>query len=122
MNDEIDDEIDILINIYADVINYIEHIETSKKRIMNIKNRIQMFDNNYFEIKCNNELLNSYLNVFDNVRECNELIVHLHRLKDCVKDKIKDKCEHDWVNDTIDINLDSSKNICYCVKCEITKR
>ena len=52
------DEIDILTDIYADVLNYIEHIQTSRKRIMNIKNRIQVFDNNYFEIICNNELLN----------------------------------------------------------------
>ena len=117
-----DDEIDILTDIYADLNNYIEHIQSSRKRIMNIKNRIKIFDNNYFDIKCNDELLNRYLNVFDNVRECNELIVDLHRLKEGVKDKIKDKCEHDWVNDTIDINPDSSKNICYCVKCEITKK
>jgi len=116
------DEIDILTDIYADVLNYIEHIQTSRKRMMNIKNRIKVFDNSYFEIICNDELLNRYLNVFDNVKECNELICELHRLKGSIKDKIKDKCEHDWVNDTIDINPDSSKNICYCVKCEITKK
>jgi len=117
-----DCEIDILTDIYADLNNYIEHIQSSRKRIMNIKNRIQFFNNNYFDINCNNELLNRYLNVFDNVKECNELVCDLYRLKDSIKDKIKDKCEHDWVNDTIDINLDSSKNICYCVKCEITKK
>ena len=43
-----DDEIDILTDIYADLINYMEHIKTSRKRIMNIKNRIQVFDNNYY--------------------------------------------------------------------------
>ena len=116
------DEIDILTDIYADLINYIEHIQTSRKRIMNITNRIRVFDNNYFEIICNDDTLNRYLNVFDNVSECNELICDLHRLKDNIKDKIKDKCEHNWVNDTIDINPDSSKNISYCVKCEITKK
>jgi len=116
------DEIDILTDIYGDVINHIEYIKTSRKRMMNIKNSIQFFDNNYFEIICNDELLKRYLNMFDNVKEFNELICHLHRLKDSVKDKIKDKCEHHWVNDTIDINPDSSKNISYCVKCEITKK
>ena len=117
-----DNEIDILIDIYADVINHIEYVKTSRKRIMNINNSIQFVDNNYFDIICNDELLKRYLNVFDNVKECNEVICDLYRLKDSIKDKIKDKCEHDWVNDTIDINLDSSKNICYCVKCEITKK
>ena len=117
-----DNEIDILTDIYADVINHIEYIKTSRKRIMNINNSIQFVDNTYFDIICNDELLKRYLNVFDNVKECNEVICDLYRLKDSIKDKIKDKCEHDWVNDTIDINLDSSKNICYCVKCEITKK
>ena len=117
-----DNEIDILTDIYADVINHIEYVKTSRKRIMNINNSIQFVDNNYFDIICNDELLKRYLNVCDNVKECNEVICDLYRLKDSIKDKIKDKCEHDWVNDTIDINLDSSKNICYCVKCEITKK
>lgn len=117
-----DNEINILVDIYADVINHIEYVKTSRKRIMNINNSIQFVDNNYFEIIGNDELLKRYLNVFDNVKECNEVICDLYRLKDSIKDKIKDKCEHDWVNDTIDINPDSSKNICYCVKCEITKK
>ena len=117
-----DNEIDILTDIYADVINHIEYVKTSRKRIMNINNSIQFVDNNYFDIICNDELLKRYLNVFDNVKECNEVICDLYRLKDSIKDKIKDKCEHYWVNDTIDINPDSSKNISYCVKCEITKK
>ena len=117
-----DNEIDILTDIYADVINHIEYVKTSRKRIMNINNSIQFVDNNYFEIIGNDELLKRYLNVFDNVKECNEVICDLYRLKDSIKDKIKDKCQHDWVNDTIDINPDSSKNICYCLKCEITKK
>ena len=117
-----DNEINILVDIYADVINHIEYVKTSRKRIMNINNSIQFVDNNYFDIICNDELLKRYLNVFDNVKECNEVICDLYRLKDSIKDKIKDKCQHDWVNDTIDINPDSSKNICYCLKCEITKK
>ena len=116
------DEINILTDIYADVINHIEYIKTSRKRMINIKNSIHFFDNNYFEILCNDELLKRYLNVFDNVKECNELICDLHRLKDSIKDKIKDKCDHHWVNDTIDINTDTSTNICYCEYCEITKK
>jgi hypothetical protein len=117
-----DDEIDIKIDIYTDIINYIEHIKTSRTRMINIKNKIKHFNNNYFDIKCNNELLNRYLNMFDDIKIYNELICELESLKEFIKDKIKNKCEHDWVNDTIDVNPDSSKNICYCVKCEITKK
>ena len=36
------DEIDILTDIYADVLNYIEHIQTSRKRMMNIKNTLYL--------------------------------------------------------------------------------
>ena len=86
-----DNEINILVDIYADVINHIEYIKTSRKRIMNIKNSIQFCDNNYFEIICHDELLQRYLNVFDNVKECNEVVCDLYRLKDSVKDKIKIK-------------------------------
>ena len=72
-----DNEIDILTDIYADVINHIEYVKTSRKRIMNINNSIQFVDNNYFDIICNDELLKRYLNVFDNVKECNEVICDL---------------------------------------------
>jgi hypothetical protein len=29
-------------------------------------------------------------------------------------------CQHEFVNDSIDIDPDKSIDICYCVKCEIT--
>jgi hypothetical protein len=116
------DEIVIMMDIYDDIINYIEHIKTSRTRMTNIKNRIQNFNNNYFDIKCNDELLNRYLNMFNDIQIYNELICDLEKLQNSIKDKIKNKCEHDWVNDTIDIDPDRSQNICYCVKCEITKK
>ena len=34
---------------------------------------------------------------------------------------ISDNCEHEWVNDTIDIDVEKSKQITYCYKCETNK-
>ncbi len=30
-------------------------------------------------------------------------------------------CVHEWIEDYIDICPETSKKICYCVKCEVTK-
>ena len=34
---------------------------------------------------------------------------------------ISENCDHEWVNDTIDIDVESTKDICYCYKCETNK-
>jgi hypothetical protein len=39
-----------------------------------------------------------------------------------VRNKTKNNCEHEWVKDLIDIDPDRSKEICYCIKCELTKK
>lgn len=41
--------------------------------------------------------------------------------KGFVTNKIYELCEHDFVQDTIDITPDSSKEITYCSLCEYTK-
>lgn len=41
--------------------------------------------------------------------------------KGFVTNKIYESCEHDFVQDTIDITPDSSKEITYCSLCEYTK-
>ena len=46
----------------------------------------------------------------------------LNSLKYFVKDLIDKKCEHEWIDDLIDIGPDKSQHICYCVKCEVTKK
>ena len=34
---------------------------------------------------------------------------------------ISDNCEHEWVDDSIDIDVERSQNITYCNKCEKNK-
>lgn len=38
-----------------------------------------------------------------------------------IKSGITNKCNHKWVKDMIDIDPDRSQQICYCIKCEVTK-
>jgi len=34
---------------------------------------------------------------------------------------ISDNCEHEWIDDTIDIDVEKSQQITYCCKCETNK-
>jgi archaellum component FlaC len=115
-------EIDIIMNMYIDVTNNIEHIKNSRTRILKIVNDIKDIDNNYFDVYCNYELFKTYLNMYNDSEEYNNLINNLETLKKFFEYEIKNKCEHEWTNDLIDIDPDRSQEICYCVKCEITKK
>jgi len=116
------DEIDILLNLYKDLHCNIEYIKSTKNRILQIKNSINTIDNNFFEVKCNTPLLSEYLKIFENDEACNEIIINLEILIKNVEHHIKNNCEHEWIDDLIDIDPDRSQHICYCIKCEITKK
>ena len=115
-------EIDTLMNMYVDVTNNIEHIKNSKTRMIKIVNDINEHDNNYFDVNCNYELFKTYLNMYNNTEEYDDLIKNLETLKTFFEHQIKNKCEHEWTTDLIDIDPDRSQEICYCVKCDVTKR
>lgn len=115
-------ETDIMMEIYIDLQNQIEQLEASKKRINNIKKHITTLNNNYFDVNCSGELYDGYLSMFDDVYSYNEIIRNLELLKADVQHKIVNRCNHEWVIDTLDIDPDKSQHICYCVKCELTKK
>lgn len=117
-----DNEIYILLDLFKDLHCNMEHIKASKNRVKQIKNSINSLNNNFFEVKCNNHLLSEYLRMFEDTETYNELVINLETLIKQVEHHIKNRCEHEWVNDIIDIDPDTSQHICYCVKCEITKK
>jgi hypothetical protein len=115
-------EVDILLSIYNDLIINIEHIKNSKLKNTKIKNSINLLNNNFFLVNCNDELFNHYLNMFDDNDVYYELLKNLESLKTQTEYHIKNRCQHEWVNDLIDIDPDRAQQICYCVKCELTKK
>lgn len=114
-------ELNILLTIYTDILSNIDNIISHRVRIQKIKNSINNLNNNYFEVK-DNELLLQYLNEYDDKDNYEKIINKLETLKNYVGNKITNRCEHEWVNDLIDIDPDRSQEICYCIKCDVTKR
>ena len=123
-------ETDILLEIYSEVTNNIEHIKTSKMKRNAIKNKIDALNNNFFDVKCNEWLFNQYLGYYkeyeeedpEEILDYNDLIQNLEILKGIIETNIKNTCNHVWIMDDIDVTPDLSQSICYCSKCEITKK
>ncbi len=115
-------EFDILMNIYADVSSNLDHIRSSRQRMIKITTDINNLNNNYFNTKVDDRLFQEYINMFNDEDTYQALINNLDNLKLFIKDLINKKCEHEWIDDMIDIDPDSSQTICYCVKCEVTKK
>ena len=104
----------------SQAVSNIENITSHRLKIEKIKESIKNLNNNYFENNYNESLL-QYLNMFEEYDET-YLIDKLVILKKYIRDKIINKCDHNWINDVIDIDPDRSQQICYCVKCEVTKK
>jgi hypothetical protein len=119
---ELTNEVDILMDIYSELSSHINYIKTSKNTFIKINTNIQNLNNDYFLTNCSSTLFNEYINIFNNNESYNELIDNLETLKLFFKEKIQTTCHHCWVTDYIDIGQETSQQICYCNKCEITKR
>jgi hypothetical protein len=86
--------------------------------IINIFEEIDEFskeENDVFksDIVLSNQLHN--INFFYNRKE------HIQVLRDICKKNLIEKCSHQFIEDTIDIDPDRSKNIRYCSICEYTE-
>jgi hypothetical protein len=115
-------EFDILMNIYTDLTNNIEYIKKSQYNFKNIKNNINNFENDYFKKYCNDKLFTEYLNMYRDIDDYDKQIEKLIILRKNIEDKLKNLCNHEWVEDVIDIHPEKCKYICYCMYCEITMK
>ncbi len=120
--DKTTSEIDILLSLYVELNTHLESFKNSRDKITTIMKSIKQIDNNYFDTQCNNDFFTYFVNVFNDDESVEETISNLESLKLYIRDKIKNRCIHEWTDDTIDIDVDMSQEICYCVKCAITKR
>jgi len=116
------DEFDILMDIYAELSHNLNNIKSSRHNMQIINKTIGSLNNDYFDSQIDTSLLNDYLKMFDNGDTYNELISNLERLKLYIKYRINTICNHEWVEDDIDTDPDRSQRICYCLKCEVTKK
>jgi hypothetical protein len=116
------DEFNIMISIYRDLSNNLEQIKTSQTNIKKVKQSIEKMDNNYFNVKCDDNIFKNYLNMFEDIDEYNKMIYHLETLKLYLIQKIQNMCKHEWVCDLVDITPDKSQHICYCRLCEVTMK
>jgi len=91
---------------------WMQHFQKEKTRI--IKSIIDL-DNNYFTKnsiileKLNNNIIDKLLNNTIELTDC----VNEYLLTSC--------CEHEYIDDLIDIDVDRSIKITYCQVCEVTK-
>ena len=115
-------EINVLMDIYADLCRHIEYMNKTKQTLTTINNKINMLDNNYIDNKCNHSLFSNYFGMLDNYDEYEESLNDFKTLKNEIINIIKNICNHEWVEDDIDINPEASQRICYCVKCDATKK
>ena len=99
---------------------FINSLTLLNESVYQIKDQISMQENN---LDVNLEPYIAFETIYNN-EEIEELIENLYRFMEKIEigiDKVEDTCEHDWVNDYIDISPDTSQPICYCSKCELTK-
>ena len=114
------DEKDILLDIYDALLIDIITFKNAKTRMEKIKTRMTLLNNNFFTINCNDPLFTAYIHT--NEDAYNTTMLNLITLQSQLKRLITtNNCYHEWITDTIDIDPDTSKEICYCVKCEMSK-
>jgi len=100
-------------NLYLTTIKFILE-ETSE-----IINDISNIDNNYFiehpEFIADFKL---FLSTDSLKRKKNGL----EYFNNTIDNNIINDCEHEWIDDSIDIDCENSMNITYCKKCETSKK
>lgn len=99
-------------------LNTIEIVIEETKNIENDISNISV-DNNYFID--HPEVISKFHSLFsfNSLYQLKEQIQYFEHI---VNTNIINTCEHEWVDDYIDIDLDKSMNITYCKKCETSKK
>lgn len=112
-------ETEILTNIYSELTNNISQLKEFQINLAKIKDSINKLNNNYFKMEYVASNISPYLEMDETYER---LVSEMENVLVFVEESINNTCEHEWIDDLIDITPDVSKHICYCSKCEITKR
>jgi hypothetical protein len=92
-------------------------INNAKKKILNITNNLDNID------------LEEHKQIYSKIKKTfnsdilDDLICQLSENNYIIENILNEVCvcEHEWIDDIIDVDPDTSKHICYCIKCEVTK-
>lgn len=78
------------------------------------KNRSSFFTNDDNANKLILEFTSHRVNAITVLKQKKEFLEKINKY-------ISDNCNHEWINDSIDIDVEKSQNITYCNKCEKNK-
>lgn len=96
---------------YSNILCELNEILENYDELNNIQKETFIKNNHFIEIFDNNNTKNTFILLKNHIKEFKKI---------CDKE-IETLCDHEFVYDTIDTDLDTSKSICYCKICEITK-
>ena len=104
---------------------FFELKKTNKKIIQLIEEEINLYNETmgFISDTCEyNYITMDFINYYNNLSE--KCVAKLDQIKEITKELDNDiykLCEHNFVTDTIDIDPEKTKTICYCTICEYTK-
>jgi conjugal transfer/entry exclusion protein len=111
-------------NILPDILEttnqFLKFLNNLQDSLYIINTNINNVDNNYFTQSYDEEFYEKYKSLYDS-DSLQNLSLCLEEFKNIVNGKLNNVCEHEWIEDYIDIDPDRSKKICYCSKCNVTK-
>jgi hypothetical protein len=106
-------------------LDYFLFMKKKYKNILDHLNAIYLQYTDILDLKETNEFTNINMNVnmeFENIsrNKCKTQIQHTEYYLERIEKEIFHLCNHNYVEDYIDINLDTSTKIIYCTICENT--
>lgn len=96
---------------YGFILKYLEGINELLNDVIDTTDNENMVDK---------KILN-FLIVESNNNSLHKIKENIIKLKEICDNKIAELCNHDFINDLIDITPDRSESIIYCEKCGFTK-
>jgi hypothetical protein len=113
-------EKDILLNIHTTVYDFTKMLIETKIKLLDITKDINRLDNNFF-LEEKDEVHSKLMLIFD-TKTMQDLTHVLMDYNNIIKDKLINCCNHEWIEDDVDIGFDKTKTICYCRLCETSKK
>lgn len=113
-------EKEILQNMHNTISDFVNQLKNTKNQINNIEKEIHNLNNNYFTLD-NDNIYVQFSEIFD-FYDINNLEKNLQIFGTIINDKINNTCEHEWIDDDVEVDVEMSQKIWYCNICGISKK